>query len=104
MRKLLLAFACMLFMTGLVLAAEYSLVSYDKDKKELTVKDKDDKEATLKLSDKTKYIVVDKDGNKTDGKLEDFEQRWMGDKAKGRKLNLTVDGPNITEVTVTKKK
>ena len=81
MRKLFLSLFCLFFMAGLVVAAEFTLVKYDKDKKELTVKDDKDKEVTLKITDKTKFISIDKDGNKTDGKLENFEKRWMGDKA-----------------------
>src|SRR5437016_11272999 len=73
MRKLLLSLACMLFMAGLVIAAEYTIVSYDKDKKVLTVTDKDGKEVTGKLTDATKAYRIDKDGNKVDGKVEGIE-------------------------------
>ena len=40
MRKLLLSLTTMLFMAGLVVAAEVVLVKYDKDKKELTEQQK----------------------------------------------------------------
>ena len=57
MRKLLLSFVCMAFMAGLAFATEYTIVSYDKDKKVVTLKD-GDKEVTGKLTDKTKVTRV----------------------------------------------
>jgi hypothetical protein len=99
MRKLLLSIACSLFMAGLVFATEYTIVSYDKDKKVVTLKDKDGKEVTGKLTDKTKVVRIDKDGAKTEGKLEGVEKMLSSDKAKGRKLEATIDGGSITEIT-----
>jgi hypothetical protein len=99
MRKLLLSLCCLLFMTGIVVAAEYTIVSYNKDTKTVTVKDKDGKEVTGKLTDKTKVTVIDKDGNKTEGKVENLEKGWSSDKAPGRKVELTIVDGNITEVT-----
>jgi len=104
MRKLLLSLACMAFMAGLAFAAEYTIVSYDKDKKVLTVKDKDDKEVKATATDKTKVTIIDKDGNKKEGKLEDVEKRWSSDKAVGKKAELTIEDGKITEVTVKSKK
>lgn len=106
MRKLLLSLVCMAFMAGLVVAAEYTIVSYDKDKKVVTLKDKDDKEVTGKLTDKTKVVRIDKDGNKTEGKLEGIEKAWekAGDKLKGRKLEATIAEGVITEITTKGKK
>ena len=100
MRKLLLSLVCMACMTGLVFAAEYTIVSYDKDTKTLTVKDKDDKEVKATANDKTKITLIDKDGNKKEGKLEDVEKRWGSDKAKGKKAELTIADGKITEVSV----
>jgi hypothetical protein len=104
MRKFVLSLACMAFMAGLVLAAEYTIVSYDKDKKAVTLKDKDGKEVTAKLTDKTKVVRIDKDGNKTEGKLDGVEKMLGSDKAKGRKLEATIDGDSITEITTKGKK
>jgi len=73
MRKLVLSIAAMLFMAGLVVAAEVTLVKYDKDKKELTVKDADGKEKTYKIGDKTKFTVAGKDGDK-EGTFENTEK------------------------------
>jgi len=102
MRKLLMALATMLFMTGLVVATEVTVVKYDKDKKEVTVKD-GDAEKTYKFSDKVKISVTDKDGNATEGKFEDLEKRLTrtakGGKGKGgTKLDITTDKDTITEV------
>ncbi|HJZ55178.1 MAG TPA: hypothetical protein VKE74_09480 [Gemmataceae bacterium] len=100
MRKLLLSLCCMLFMTGLLVAAEYTLVSFDKDTKTLTVKDKDGKEVKAKFTDKTKFYRIDKDGNKVEGKGE-FVLKGLEDKEKvaGRKAEITIDKDEITEYT-----
>jgi len=103
MRKLLLSLACMAFMAGLVVATEYTIVSYDKDKKVVTLKDKDGKEVTGKLTDKTKVVAVDKDGNKTEGKVEGIEKMLGGEKAKGRKFEATIADGAITEITTKKR-
>ena len=95
MRKLLLALACMLFMTGLVLAAEYTLVSY-KDKV-VTLKDKDDKEVTGKITDDTKVYRL-KDGEKTEAKADFLEKVFSNDKSVGKKYDLTIKDGVITEV------
>jgi hypothetical protein len=98
MRKLFMAFAALLFMAGLVVATEVTVVKYDKDKKEVTVKD-GDKESTYKITDKIKVSVTDKDGNATEGKLENLTKRLEGiDKAKNKKLDITVKDGEITEV------
>src|SRR5437764_600458 len=128
MRKLLTALTCLLFMAGLVIAAEVTLVKYDKDKKEVTVKDekekehtnksnqnttsitvkkdkkeitvKDgDKEKTYKVSDKTKFSVTDKDGNTKEATYEQAEKRLSNEKQFGKlKLDITTDGDKLTEV------
>jgi hypothetical protein len=99
MRKLLMAIATVLFMTGLVVATEVTVVKYDKDKKEVTVKE-GDKENTYKFSDKVKISVTDKDGNATEGKFEDLEKRLSRTKGGkgGTKLDITTDKDTITEV------
>ena len=97
MRKLLLAIAALFFMAGLVVAAEVTLVKFDKDKKEITVKD-GDKEKTYKLTDKTKYTTTDKDGNAKESTYEATEKRLSGEKAVGRKMDITTDGDKVTEL------
>src|SRR5262245_1951816 len=103
MRKLLLSLATILFMTGLVIAAEVTVVKYDKDKKEVTVKDDKDKENTYKISEKVKVTTTDKDGNAKDGKAEDLYRRLEGGKGGkggkgGTKLDITVENDEITAV------
>ena len=59
-----------------------------------------DKEATYKLTEKTKVSITDKDGNTTEGKLENLTKRLENlDKAKNKlKLDITTKGDEITEV------
>jgi len=97
MRKLALAIATMLFMTGLVVATEMTLVKYDKDKKELTVKD-GDKEKTLKITDKTKFSMAGKDGDK-DAEWANVEKMLTSEKYIGSgkaKWDITAEGDTIT--------
>lgn len=99
MRKLLMALGCMFFMAGLVIAAEVTLVKFDKDKKEVTVKDDKDKETTYKITDKTKFIAIDKDGKETEGKYENFEKRMSNEKAAGKaKFDITGKDGVATEI------
>ncbi len=96
MRKLLLALIAMFFMTGLVVAVDVTLVSIDKEKKELKVKE-DDKEKTYKYDDKTKFTATDKDGkNDKEMKLEDFTTR--AEKSKNKAYDVTVKDGTLTEV------
>jgi hypothetical protein len=98
MRKLLIASVMVLFMAGLVCAAEVLVVKADTDKKEVTVKE-GEKETTYKYSDKTKFtLLVGKDGDPKEGKLEDFEKRIKGKGGKGgNKIDITVKDGEITE-------
>jgi len=100
MRKLLLSMAAMFFMAGLVVAAEVTLVKYDKDKKEVTVKDADGKEKSYKLTDKTKFTFTTKDGDK-EGTFEGVEKMLSNEKYTGSgkvKWDITTDGDTITAV------
>src|SRR4051794_17810277 len=99
MRKLLLALCCMAFMAGVVIAGDmYTLKSFDKEKKAVTVTDKDGKEKVLKLTDKTKLFFTTKDGDK-EAKYEDVEKRLSSDKAAGKaKLEITTDADAVTEL------
>src|SRR5262245_31046455 len=98
MRKLLMALSTVVFMASLVVAAEVTVLKYDKDKKEVTVKD-GEKEVTYKITDKTKVSILDKDGNAKEGKLEALNQRLENiDKSKNKTLDVTVKDGEITEV------
>jgi hypothetical protein len=93
MRKFLMALVAMFAMAGIVLAVEVSIVKFDKDKKEITVKD-GDAEKTYKVTDKTKFSVTTKDGAK-EADYAAFEKRAGGGKGK---LDITTDGDKLTEV------
>jgi len=96
MRKLFLALAAMLFMTGLVAAAEMNVTKFDKEKKEVTVKD-GDKETVYKVTEKVKVTIIDKDGKDTEGKYEYLEKRLGKIGKNGLKMDLTVEKETITE-------
>lgn len=102
MRKFLCSLAVMALTTGLVLAAEVSVVSYDKDTKEVKVKDDKDNVKTYKITDKTKVTVIDQDGKESEGKVDDLTRRLMfagkGGGKGGGKLDITTDGDTITAV------
>lgn len=101
MRKMLLAVCAALFVAGVVAADPVTLVRYNADKKEVTVKDKDGKEATYKLTDKTKYVLIDADGNKKDGDAERAAKVLSNEKAAGKaKFDIAVSGGAITEMTM----
>jgi hypothetical protein len=92
---MLMALCTLFLMAGLVAAVEMTVVSYDKDKKELKVKDGDDTK-TLKIDDKTKFISTDKNGeNPKDRDLATFEKRVDG---KNKTYDITVKDGTITEV------
>lgn len=99
MRKLLMSLGCMFLMAGLVIAAEtVTLKSYDKEKKAVTVTDKDGKDATYPIANDVKVTNVDKDGNKKEGKFENFEKLLSSEKAAGKaKFDITVEKGKITE-------
>jgi len=96
MRKLALAIATMLFMAGLVVAAEVTIIKYDKDKKEVTVKD-GEKEKTYKITDKTKFSVTTKDGDK-DLEWANVEKGLTSEKFQPGKTkwDITTEGDTIT--------
>ncbi len=94
MRKLLLSLCAMFLMAGLVVAVEYTVVSYDKDKKELKVKDGDSTK-TFKIDDKTKFTATDKNGeNAKESDQATFEKRI----GKTKTVDITDKDGTITEV------
>jgi len=98
MRKVLMAVLCLVFAAGIVAADTVTLVKFDKDKKEVTVKDEKDKESTYKLTDKTKFSAKQK-GEVKDLSYDDAAKRLGSDKAAGKaKLDITIDKDTITEV------
>ncbi|MBM3982395.1 MAG: hypothetical protein FJ304_19425 [Planctomycetes bacterium] len=104
MRKLLLSLICMCAATGLVIAAEVTLVKFNKDKKEVTVKD-GAAEKTYKITDKTKFLGVDKDGTAKEISYDDAAKGLSNPKAEGRlKFDVTVKDGEITEAKVKARK
>lgn len=104
MRKLLLSLVCVFGMAGLVVAAEVTLVKFNKDKKEVTVKE-GDKEHTYKITDKTKFLGVDKDGTAKEISYDDAIKGLGNPKAEGRlKFDVTVKDGEITEAKVKARK
>src|SRR5947209_3846787 len=103
MRKFAMAVAALFACVGLVMAAEVTFVSYDKEKKELVVKD-GDKETTYKVGDKVTFKMGDKDLESAKG-IEMLE-KWGGDeKAKGkRKLDVTAEKDELKEIKYTPRK
>ncbi len=98
MRKMLLALVALFAMAGLVVAVEVTVVKFDKDKKEVTVKE-GDAEKTYKVSDKAKFTTTDGKGeNAKEAKYEDFEKRVSGKKG-GAKLDIKTDKDTLTEAT-----
>jgi hypothetical protein len=103
MRKLLLSLACLLFMTGLVIASEVTLVKYEPDKKQVTVKE-GDVEKTYKITDKTKVYVI-KEGKTEDSTYDAAVKILSNDKAKGKlKFEITTDRDAITELKMKARK
>ncbi|QDU21520.1 hypothetical protein [Urbifossiella limnaea] len=99
MRKMLMAVGLALFAVGVVCADPVTLVKYDASKKEVTVKDKDGKEATYKLTEKTKYLTTDKDGNKKEGDAESAAKILGNEKAAGKaKFEITTANGAVTEI------
>lgn len=99
LRKFALATVALICSVGLTLAADVVFIKYDKEKKELTVKDKDDKETTYKIDDKVKFKVGEKDltNEKALTRLEKAETN--SEKTKGKsKMKITVEGSELKEV------
>lgn len=93
MRKFLLAALALTLSFGLTLAGEVMFVSYDKDKKELKVKE-GDKEKVYKITDSTTF----KNGDKEVKNKENATARLEKMKPKV-KFELTADDKeNVTEI------
>ena len=86
-------FACV----SLAIAGEVVFMNYDKEKKELTVKE-DGSEKTYKVSDKTTFKRGDKDLASDKG-VGSLEKMAANEKAKGKaKIEITADGSELKEV------
>jgi hypothetical protein len=104
MRKLLLSVICLLFMSGLVLAANVTLVKFDKDKKEVTVKEGEN-EKTYKITDNTKFYAVDQDGNSKELSYDDALKGLGNAKAAGKlKFDVTTKDGEVVEAKLKARK
>jgi hypothetical protein len=98
MRKSLLSLACLLFLTGIVAAAEVTLVKFDADKKEVTVKE-GDAQKIYQITQKTRFSFVDKAGNTKEATYDQGVMALSNTKAAGKaKMDITTDKSTITEV------
>ena len=104
MRKFLLALASMLLITGLVAAAEVTLLKFDKETKEVTVKE-GDAEKVYRITDATKFFGVDPDGNARAMTYDDAVKGLGSPKSEGAlKFNVTVKDDEIVEAKFRAKK
>lgn len=100
MRKFMLAALALFVSVGLTLAGQVTFLGYDKDKKELKVKD-GDKEKTLKVTSDTKFKRGDMDVPSDKG-MAALEKMDSNEKSKGKaKLEVTTDGDKVTEIKMT---
>ena len=97
MRKLIVTALSLFVFAGLVQASPVTFVSYDKEKKELKVKD-GDKEKTFTVNDKTTFKAGDKDVDaaKAGERLSKLKT--------GTKLDVTGEKDVVTEVKFAGKK
>lgn len=98
MRKLMLSVCALFCSIGLVLAGEVTFVKFDKEKKEITVKD-GDKESTYKITDKTVFKSGDKDVE-SDKAMPRIEKMKEGK----TKFDLTAEKDTVTEIKFPKGK
>lgn len=97
-RKFLSAALLLAATAGLAVAVEVTLVKYDKEKKELTVKEGDEQKV-YKLTDKTKTVAVDADGKEMTLDKAAVDKVLGNEKAVGRtKFDITVEKDTITVV------
>lgn len=98
MRKFALASLALFVSVGLVLAAEVEFVKFDKEKKELTVKE-DDKEKTYKVTDDTKFFTAGKGGKKEMDKEKAIERLEKANDAKRKpKMDIKAEKNKLSEV------
>jgi hypothetical protein len=103
MRKFALAATAFCVFVGVTLATEVVFLGYDKEKKELKVKE-DDKEKTYKVTDKVTFKTITKDGDKDldNAKgIERLEKMDGNEKIKGKaKIEITADKDELKEVKI----
>lgn len=104
MRKLLLAPVCVLLMGGLAAAVEVTLVDFDKELKEVTVKEGGEQKV-YKITDATKFYGVDPEGKAREMTYDDAVKGLGNEKSKGAlKFDVTAKGEELTEAKFKAKK
>jgi hypothetical protein len=104
MRRLVLAFICVLGMAGLLAAADVTLLKFDKETKEVTVKE-GEAQKVYKITDATKFFGVDPDGNAKEMSYDDAVKGLGNAKSEGAlKFAVTVKNDEIVEAKMPAKK
>jgi hypothetical protein len=97
MRKLLIALMTVFLMAGLSVAVEVTLVSYDKEKKELKYME-GGSEKTATVDKDTKFTTTDRKGqNAKDADYDAFEKIVSRKGKKAVKIDITAKDGKITE-------
>jgi hypothetical protein len=105
MRKHLLVLCFVFGMTGLVTAAEVTLLKHDAEKKQVTVRE-GEKEVVYKYTDKTKVTLIDRqDGSVKEGTLDVATKLFSKETAINKlKFEITADKDTLTEIKLKGKK
>ena len=105
MRKLFMSLGIVLFMAGLVIAAEGTIVKVDLEGKKITVKE-GEKENEYKFTDKVKVtLVTGKKGEEkeSEGKYEDWEKmlkNFKADAKRGNNITFEAKDGELTSVKI----
>jgi len=104
MRQLLLALVCLFLMGSLAAAVEVTLLEFDKEQKQVTVKE-GEAQKVYKLLAATKFYGVDADGNAREMTYDDAVKGLGSEKAKGvLKFDVEVKAEEVTEARFKAKK
>lgn len=98
MRKMLLSFCGLLFMTGVLVAGEVTLLRFDTESKELVVQE-GESEKTYTITDKTKFSIMDKESGKLIPISYDDAVKGLGNpKSEGKlKFDIIVKDDEVVE-------
>ena len=104
MRKLLLVLIGLLLASGIAAAVEVTLVSFDADEKQVTVKE-GEAQKVYRITDATKFYGVDPEGKAREMTYDDAVKGLGNPKAENRlKFNVTVKDEEIVEAKFAAKK
>lgn len=104
MRTLLLSLCCALLSAGVVLSGEVTLLKFDGEKKEVTVKE-GERERIYKLTDKTTVLFInDKDGSTKKGTVDAAAKVLGNEHFKGKQFEISTSQDSITEMKLKAKR